>query len=77
MFITPDITTSIPIDSIPGLEVCQTYTSITVTPNVPPYGAIQSSAGEGYNVTLIPPGTEIIIYKLHTELTQQIMHSCV
>ena len=63
MFITPDTMTSIAIDSIPGLEVCQTYTSITVTPNVPPYGAIQSSGGEGYNVTLIPPGTEIV-YKI-------------
>lgn len=64
MFTTPDTKTSIPIDNIPGLDVCRAYTSITVAPNVPPIGAIQSSRGERHNLVLIPSGTEIINYTL-------------
>lgn len=68
-FTTPDNRTSIPFDDIPGLKVCRTYTSIVVTPIVPPFGPIQSSSG-----VLIPSGTEIIytITHAHAKLLQQV-----
>lgn len=59
-FTTPDNTTSIPIDAIQGLEFCRNYTSITITPIVPPLGLIQSSSGELPNVALTPAGTEMM-----------------
>lgn len=73
-FSTPDNRTSIPFDDIPGLEVCRTYTSIVVTAIVPPFGPIQSSSSVGFNVNLIPSGTEIIytITHVHAKLLQQV-----
>lgn len=73
-FTSPDNRTSIQFDDFPGLEVCQTYTSIVVTPIVPPFGPIQSSSGVGFNVDLIPSGTEIIytITHTHANLLQQV-----
>ena len=56
MFTTPDDRTSIPIDNVQGLEFCRTYTSISVTPIVPLFGAIQSSISELLNVVLLLPG---------------------
>ena len=74
-FTTPDSTTSIPVGNIPGLNVCQAYTSISVTAIVPPFGIIQSSGGELPNVAFIPSGTKIIytVACTHAELTQQRM----
>ena len=73
MFTTPDDGYSVPVDNIPGLEVCRTYTSITVEPNVTPFGAIQSSRGEHLNLSLIPSGSETINHTLMlSQLTQQV-----
>ena len=54
---TPD--TSISINSIAGLNFCQTY-SIAVTP-VGPFGAIQSSRAE-MDITLMAPGNQVVLF---------------
>ena len=50
--------TSIEINNITGLASCQLHTSITVTPYVPPFGAIVNSTSEPLDdiMIFITPG---------------------
>ena len=62
-FTTPD--TSVLINSIAGLDFCQTY-SIAVTP-IGPFGAIQSSSVV-MNIALMAPGNQVVYFPCISQL---------